>query len=377
MLLILLILQDLPSQVSAERLLANVQKLSSFKTLYVGSSQETEIGAACRWIHQQFEEIAKTAKSPAVVEDHEFVADNARTPGKVTCKNVVLKLTGKRNPNQAVVFGGHYDSIHFVDRKVQQEAAAPGANDNASGTSAVLELARIFAPHEFDHTLIFIAFSAEEEGLLGADAFAKELKKQGVEVLAMLNNDTIGSSRGPDGARDLKTIRCYSAPPEDSPSRRMARWAKHVVETAVKDFTLTVQDRIDRPGRGGDHQPFSDAGWPAIRLIEALEDVRNQHNDHDTAELIDKDYLANVARADAALLAALADALPAPQLCGNEWKPVDGAKTYLVFVRTSNDSFKIVDTHGKTSCSEKGTVCVCSVNPSGTPGLPSEEIELK
>lgn len=388
--LTLLLVQDVPAKskelveaVSGERMLATVQKLASFKSRYVGSPQDHEtegIGAAYRWIHQEFESIAKTAKLPAVVAYHDFETANARQAGNHTCKNVYLWLKGKKHPGRVVVFGGHYDSIHYVDRRPQKDAEAPGANDNASGTSAVLELARLFAPREFETGIIFIAFSGEELGLLGARAFVKELKEKNLEVVAMLNNDTIGSARGPDGRQQKGSLRCYSAPPEDSASRRMARWAKHVVESSVKDLTVTVHDRIDRPGRGGDHQPFSDAGHAAVRFIESVEDVRNQHNDKDRAELVDAEYLRKVAQADAAVVAALADALPPPALRETlEWNAVEGAQSYLLFVRTANDQFKTIDTRGKTSwtLSETGRVCVSSVNAQGVVGLPSAEIELK
>jgi hypothetical protein len=334
-------------QIDGHRMAADVQKLASFRTRYVGSSRESEegVGAAARWIMGELDRVAKSTRAELGV--HEFQI------GKIPARNVFLRIPG-RNPGRVVVFGAHYDSINTAERRADPDAPAPGANDNASGASAVLELARALGARTFESTVILVAFSGEELGLLGARAFVQFLREQNLEVAAMINNDIIGSSRASDGSRRPSEIRCFSAGPESSPSRWMARWAKAVVEEKIPGTTILVQDRIDRPGRGGDHQPFSDAGIRAIRLMEAVEDLDRQHNRRDLPDLIDPAYLARVASADAMLIEAAANT-------------VEGEAPLWILTREG----RVVE------AGPGDRHVVCARGATGLPGLPSAEVERR
>jgi len=210
---------------------------------------------------------------------------------------------------------------------------APGANDDASGTAAVLEMARVMAKYKFDATIIFITVPGEEQGLLGATHFAEEAKKNNLDIEAMFTNDIIGSSLGGNGVRDAHTVRVFSegvpsnetqaeattrrsvGGENDSPSRQLARFIKETSEHYVPSMKVWMIYRRDRYGRGGDHQPFLERGYAAVRFTEPNEDYHHQHQNvrvengiqyGDLPQFDDFNYIANVARVNASSLAALA-----------------------------------------------------------------------
>jgi hypothetical protein len=216
---------------------------------------------------------------------------------------------------------------------------APGANDDASGTAAVMELARVMARYEFDATLVFMAVAAEEQGLNGSTHWAEMAKQKNLNIAGMITNDIIGSSRADDGRVDNSQVRLFAeglragreTSPElsalvqtggenDSSPRQLARHIKEVGEQYVPGFKVTVVYRRDRYGRGGDHSPFLDRGYAAVRFTEPNEDFKHQHQNvriengvqyGDLPEFVDFNYVAQVTRINAAALASLSLA-PAP-----------------------------------------------------------------
>ena len=220
------------------------------------------------------------------------------------------------------------------------ECDAPGANDDASGVAAVIEMARVMSKREFDATIIFMAVAGEEQGLLGAAHFAEQAKQKGMNIEAMFTNDIVGNTTGGNGVRDRRRLRVFSEgvpsdeTPEqarvrqnvggehDSPARQLARFIKETSESYLPDLRVQLIYRRDRYGRGGDHIPFLERGFAAVRFCEPNEDYNHQHQNvrtekgvvyGDLPEFVDFGYVAQVARSNAAALAVLALAPAAPK----------------------------------------------------------------
>ena len=235
-----------------------------------------------------------------------------------------------------VAITGHIDSR--VTDVMDATHDAPGANDDASGTAAVLESARVLSKHKFAATIVYGVLSGEEQGLYGGKVLADYAKAQGWRVEADLNNDIVGNSHGQDGVNDNGVVRVFSEgtkaleTPEqaakrrynggelDSPSRNLARFVAGLADRHLVNFRVNMVYRTDRYGRGGDQVEFLEHGFPALRFTEPHEDYRNEHQDlrtengvryGDTIDRVDFDYLAQVTRLNAITLAALANA-PAP-----------------------------------------------------------------
>jgi Zn-dependent M28 family amino/carboxypeptidase len=244
------------------------------------------------------------------------------------------------------VVSGHYDSInsHYSTANggyVDAEGLAPGADDDASGTAAVIEMACVMARYQFDATLVFMAVAGEEQGLFGSTHFAEEAKQKNLDIAGMFTNDIIGSSRDADGRIDNSRVRLFAqgipslkempdnlrtlistGGENDTPSRQLARYVKEIGERYVSRFAVSIVQREDRYLRGGDHLPFLDRGYPALRFTEPNEDYKHQHQDvrveggvqfGDLPQFVDFDYTAQVARVNAASLASLALAPAAPR----------------------------------------------------------------
>jgi hypothetical protein len=370
--------------VSESNLKATVEKLVSFGTRHSLSTKG--IGEAAAWLKGEFENIGGLK-----VEYHEFTDEKLKRDGKlVPVKNVIATLRGKTKPDEVVVFGAHYDSLNLGE-KGNPDVIAPGANDNATGTAGVLEAARILSQTEHDRTIIFACFAAEEQGLIGAWHFAKSLKDAGVKVIAMLNNDIIGGAKDDDGKPlNHAALRCFSEPPQESDSRRFARLAKIVVERRIPEFTVHVQDAVDRPRRAGDHKSFNAHGFTAIRFIEAVETDKLHHTAGDVIDRIHFPYCARVVRADIALLENLASAPSAPEApvvsrdgrnVWIEWKGVERAESYLVGFR--NESFELTGLRESDGTGmlvylpDSQSVCVAAVDASGKVSLFSPEVICK
>lgn len=331
--------------VSPQRIEAYVRKLVSFETRHTMSdtvSDKTGIGAARRWIKSELERCSADAGGRLQVAfDSHVTPVSARISRPTEIVNVVATLPGSQAASAARIYvvSGHYDSRNTDI--MDATGAAPGANDDASGTAAVMELACVMARHRFDATLVFMTVAAEEQGLLGAAHWAEQAKQKNLNIGAMFTNDIIGSSRADDGRVDDSQVRLFaeSIPAtrelnditrgllatggeNDSISRQLARHVKEVGERYVPNFKVNVIQRRDRYLRGGDHMPFLERGYAALRFSEPNEDFTHQHQNvrkegdkqfGDLPEFNDYPYIARVARVNGAALASLALAPAAPQ----------------------------------------------------------------
>src|SRR5580658_10197264 len=312
-------IKQIVDQVSEERISATMKKLGDFGTRYVGSEQDSEtrgIGAAQRWIEAQFKSYSPKLQ---VSLDKFTVKKNQRVPKDVDLVNIVAVLPGTTDKDRYVIVGGHYDSIASkrgpgtprTDDEGPRSAAemepnAPGVADDASGTAAVMELARIMSQYEFDKSIVFIAFAAEEIGLNGSKNYADEAKAKNMVIEAMLNNDIIGTDVAGNGSSANNRVRLFSEGPEDSPSRALARYVKETAERYLPSMTVDMIFRRDRFSRGGDHTSFVHDGYAAVRFTTPSENYANQHTATDTFASSSPAYTTRVAKMNAAALASLA-----------------------------------------------------------------------
>jgi hypothetical protein len=323
---------------------ATIKKLVSFGTRNTLSDQNDPnrgIGAARDWLYAEFQKAAEQSGGRMTVEKQTFEQPKAaRVPQPTMLTNIVATLKGTQPEavNRVYVVSGHYDSM--CGSATDAKCDAPGANDDASGTAAVLEMARVMSKYTFEATIIFMTVPGEEQGLYGAMHFAEDAKKNNVDIEAMFTNDIIGSSAGGNGLHDPHTVRVFSegvpsnetaqeamtrrsvGGENDSPSRQLARFIKEVGESYVSGMKVWMIYRRDRYGRGGDHQPFLERGFPAVRFTEPNENYQHQHQNvrvqdgiqyGDLPQFDDFNYIADVARVNAAALAALALAPARPK----------------------------------------------------------------
>jgi acetylornithine deacetylase/succinyl-diaminopimelate desuccinylase-like protein len=335
--------EKIVNEISAARIEATIRKLVSFGTRHTLSSQEDEkrgIGAARRWLKEEFERYSRESGGRLLISEDEFVQQPTRRVAKaVKLVNIVATLPGSQPDakDRIYVVSGHYDSICFPYEDTACDA--PGANDDASGTAAVLEMARVMSKYQFDATIVFITVAGEEQGLLGSTHWADEAKKQNLKIVAMLSNDIIGNTLGGNGVRDNARVRVFSegvptneteaearnrlsvGGENDGPSRQLARYIKEVGERYLNNFEVTLVFRRDRYRRGSDHIPFLQHGYPAVRITEPNEAFTRQHQKvheeegikyGDVIEMVDFAYIAQVARVNAAALAGMSLAPAAP-----------------------------------------------------------------
>ncbi len=330
--------------ISAKRIEATVRKLVSFGTRHTLSdtaSDERGIGAARRWIKAQLDVCAAESGGRLAVALDAFTAQPGKRIAQPTeLVNVVATLRGEQteSADRIYVVSGHYDSM--PSNVLDPASDAPGANDDASGTAAVIELACAMSKLHFDATLVFMTVAGEEQGLVGSTHVADEARKASKNIAGMFTNDIIGSSRAQDGRVDRGRVRLFAegvpavkelsdelrtlvrtGGENDTPARELARFVKDRAERDVANMKVDVIWRRDRYLRGGDHAPFLDAGYPALRFTEPAEDYRHQHQNvrveggvqyGDLPEFVDFAYIAQVARVNAAALAGLALAPAAP-----------------------------------------------------------------
>jgi hypothetical protein len=327
--------------------------------------------AARDWLYGQFADLAKVSGGRMTVAlDTYEQPKTERTPRAVEVSSVIATLRGDDPSRGTYVISSHYDSRNSDGNDPKLDA--PGADDNGSGTSAVLEAARVMAASHFKGTIVFACFDGEEQGLFGSAHFAKMLAARGVRVDADLNNDIIGASVGHNGEQSPYEVRLFSealpagAKPQrvnligtenDSPARELARFAKEVDAAYVPAMHVTLIYRSDRFLRGGDQQSFAENAFPAVRYVEAHENFDHQHQNvrmqngvqyGDLLQYVDFDYLARVTRLNVAALAtlALAPPAPAPKLMITElaydstlaWDAVPGAASYEIVWRATNES---------------------------------------
>jgi Peptidase family M28 len=312
--------KQIVDQVSQERIGAIMKHLGEYGTRYVGSEQDSEtrgIGAAQRWIEKEFKSYSPKLE---VSLDRFPLKKGQRVPKDVEVANVVAVLPGTVDKDRYVIIGGHYDTIALrrtnpnaqrTDDGTPANAAdvdpdAPGVADDASGTAATMELARVMSQYQFDKSIVFIAFAAEEVGLNGSKNFADEAKEKKMTIEAMLNNDIIGTDVSGNGSSANGHLRLFSEGPEDSPSRAVARFAKEMGERYVPSMTVDLIFRRDRFSRGGDHTSFVRDGFAAVRFTTASENYANQHTATDTFANASVPYTTRVAKVNAAVLASLA-----------------------------------------------------------------------
>ena len=334
---------SLVGQVSPGRLETYVRTLAGLGTRHSLSATDDPkrgIGAARRWIRDTLDACAAESGARLKVELDEFVQEaTPRIPKATSLANVVATLEGvdPQAKQRTLVVSGHYDSM--CGNVMNSECDAPGANDDASGTAVVIELACTFAKTSFPATLVFMAVAGEEQGLLGAAHWARAAHEKGINVEAMITNDIVGNAHDEQGHRDASTVRLFAegvpagkevieewqrrletSGENDSPARELARTIRDAGQRYMPEMTVKVIYRRDRYLRGGDHIPFLAQGYPAVRFTEAHEDFRHQHQDvrmvdgvqyGDLPEFVDFEYLAGVARVNAAALASLARA-PSP-----------------------------------------------------------------
>src|SRR3954451_7846252 len=321
-------------EIDAKNIERTIRKLVSFgtrNTLSEQSDPNRGIGAARDWLFSQFQEVAAKSGGRMTVEKQAFEqAKAARVPQPTMLTNVVGTLKGSAPDSEArmYVVSGHYDSM--CSSPTDAKCDAPGANDDASGTAAVLEMTRVMATGKYDATMVFMVVPGEEQGLLGATYYAEQAKKNNFDIEGMLDNDIIGNSLGGNGVRDAHTVRLFSegvpsnestaeaatrrsvGGENDSMSRQLARYIKEVAEPYVKGMNVWLIYRRDRYGRGGDHQPFLERGYAAVRFTEPNENYNHQHQNvrtengiqyGDLPEFDDFNYIADVTRVNAVALA--------------------------------------------------------------------------
>jgi hypothetical protein len=332
--------------VSPARIKATIEKLVSFGTRDTLSANEPELTkqgkgviSAREWIKSEYERYSQACGGCLEVQYDEFTQAPGRRVLQPTDLANVYAIQRGTDPEAAkhiFLVTGHYDSM--PSSPTDAESTAPGANDDGSGTAVSLECARVLSKHKFPGTIIFLTVAGEEQGLLGSAHFAQMAKEKGWLIDGALNNDIVGGVKTP--GQDATIVRVYSegvptsateeqirmirgiGGESDSASRQLARYVR---ETAKKymakgDFGPKLVFRRDRYLRGGDHISFNEQGFPAVRFTEYREDFTHQHQNvrtengieyGDLPKFVDFEYVANVARLNAATLASLASA-PAP-----------------------------------------------------------------
>ncbi len=316
--------QEVVSGVSADHIAAIEKKLESFGTRNIFSATDDPahgVGAAREWIAEQFK--SYSPRLQVSFDKHRLAQQTTRMPGKVEIWNVVAVLPGTSEPEEQVLVTGHYDTINLVYRKdalgkrqmdaeATAKAPAPGVTDDGSGTAAVMELARVMSAYQFRKTLVFITFAAEEYGLYGSGLYAEQSAARHDQIEGVFNNDIIGSDVSGNGNTTNRRVNVYSAEPDDSTSRELARYFKAMAERYRPGFTVDLVLRHDRFGRGGDHSSFNAVGFPAVRVTTPSENYSNQHTATDTFASTSPAYATSVAKANAAAAASMAMAPKAP-----------------------------------------------------------------
>ena len=319
------LIQQMVALVSADTLLSNLESLVGFHTRHTSSdtiSLTTGIGAARNFILGKFQQYA--AQTDGGLEASFFVfPQTICTFFNSAHKNVLATVYGTQTPERIFIASGHMDgrSVDVCDFT----SFAPSANDDGSGTVVSMELARIFSQFadNFESTLILMAVTGEDEGLFGSSAYADWASENNLDIDGMMTNDVVGNiegcvfpacAPGEEIIIDSASVRHFSGGPSTSSSRQLARYMKLKAEQYVTDvpWVVNLVARLDRPGRGGDHIPFYENGYPAVRFTEPHEFLGHQHNDQDLIEFMNMSYLARMVQTNIAGLASLAMAPDRP-----------------------------------------------------------------
>ena len=346
------------SEISAARMRETDSILVSFGTRHTMSdtlSSARGIGAARRFLFDRLVSYSRDCGGCLEVELDDAMVEVTRHPQRprVNVVNVLAWLRG-RDTSRVVVIGGHYDSCICTTDRWDFTSDAPGADDDGSGTSLVVELARAFSrryPTGLDATIIFALYAGEEQGLLGSTQLAQRLHSSRYTVAAAVTNDIVGNVVADDGSADSTSVRIFGADPDNGPSRELARYVWAIGNLYEPAFVVYPVLRLDRISRGGDHAPFVAQRDPGLRFTERLENYKRQHLPTDKIEHVNFGYVSSVARLNAASLGSIAMA-PAPpdsvtarrdQPSGGQkwmlsWKPAAGAVSYEILVRRTTSS---------------------------------------
>lgn len=357
-----------PAPASPAELKATITALVGFGTRHTLSDTTSEtrgIGAARRYAQARFEAISKDCGGCLTIDLPAKMMTSARVPVPAEVVDVLAIQKGTTDPDRIIIMSAHIDSRN--SDPLDAKGDAPGANDDGSGTAAVIEAARVLSKQKFPATIIYAVLSGEEQGLLGGKILAETAKARGWQIEAVLNNDIIGNSTGSSGEKDDRTVRVFSEgtkaveTPEqagrrrynggevDSSSRNLSRF---IAGLAARDLAVEQVWRTDRFGRGGDQTPMLEAGYPAVRITERQENYDRQHQNirtegsrryGDLLDGVDFAYLARVTDLNVRALAALATAPAPPKGVSIEgqvspdttlkWQPVAGATGYRLWWR--------------------------------------------
>ena len=341
-------IRKMVDEISKENIEKSVRKLVSFHTRHNMSVQDDPakgIGAAWNWIKAEMEKNVPASGGRLEVrfEDYTVGGQGQRIPNELRLKNVIATLKGTDpTDDRIIIMSAHFDSRAASD--ADNTSFAPGADDDASGIAAILELLRIMAPHRFSATIVFMALSGEEHGLYGARHMAEKARQENWNIVAMLNNDMIGNSGSSETllndnmrlrvfsegvpafeTEQMAAQRKYTSGENDGKARQLARYVKETGEKYVDQLNVTLIFRNDRFGRGGDHTPFCQQGFTAVRICEYNENYLRQHRVPeivngiqmgDVPEFVDYEYVRKNAGVNLSVIANLALAPFEPVNCG-------------------------------------------------------------
>jgi len=331
-------------QIDTKRIEADIRTLANFGTRNTFSdttSNQRGIGAARRWIKSEFQKVSKECSNCLEVfyqKDFVTTNDGERIPKDTWIVNVVAIQRGTANSNRYIIMTGDIDSRNSDPIDFTKDA--PGANDNASGMAGTIEAARVLSHYKFEHNIVYLGLSGEEQGLFGGKGFAAYAKKNNWEIIGVLNNDMIGNIEGVNGVIDNRTFRIFSEPTSvtetekeisnrrfyggevDGISRQLARYIHKLTSTYMPEMNPMMVYRLDRFGRGGHHRPFNDLGFAGVRIMEAHENYNRQHQDlrvenginyGDVIEGVNFEYANKLTAVNAITLASLAWAPAEPK----------------------------------------------------------------
>ena len=341
-------IKKMVDEISADNIEKSVRKLVSFHTRHNLSEQNNPgqgIGASWNWIKAEMEKYVPASAGRLEVKFEEYTVggQGQRISQETKLKNVIATLRGTDpNDDRIIIMSAHLDSRAATDN--DSKSFAPGANDDGSGIAAILELIRIMSTRRFSATVVFMAVSGEEHGLYGAKHMAAKAKLEKWNIIAMLNNDMIGNSGSSETllndnmrvrvfsegvpafeTEQMAALRKYTSGENDSRARQLARYIKETAERYVDQLNVTLVYRNDRFGRGGDHTPFCQEGYTAVRITEYNENYDRTHKvpaivngiqEGDLPEYVDYEYVRKNAGVNLATIANLALAPYEPSNCG-------------------------------------------------------------
>jgi hypothetical protein len=341
-------IKKMVDEISKENIEKSVRKMVSFHTrhnLSVQNDPVTGIGAAWNWIKSEMEKSIPASQGRLSVgfEEYSVGGPGQRITQETKLKNVVATLKGTvPGDDRIIIISAHLDSRASLEN--DNTGFAPGANDDGSGIAAILELVRIMSTRKYSATIVFMALSGEEHGLYGAKYMASKAKQEKWNIIAMLNNDMIGNSGSSETllndnmrvrvfsegipaneSEQMTAQRKFTSGENDSKARQLARYVKETGERYVEQINVTLVFRNDRFGRGGDHSPFCQEGFTAVRISEYNENYDRTHKIPaiengiqlgDLPEYVDFEYVRKNAGINLATIANLALAPYEPVNCG-------------------------------------------------------------